>query len=237
MPQIVDYSTARPDPASLAAAGFIGAARYLATLPNPKVIDGPELAGLFAAGLSIAFVWEVGTDWTSWNGAEADRQLDALGVDQNVPVYWAVDRDWSDYPLVGRMLDGVNSRRRRGIYGGSGLVQYQLDNGHAEYGWVAAASSWGHGQPAPGAALQQRVGGAPAGCDVNDVLRPDWGQQDPKGNDVTPEEHDMIVKLQQSIDAIYASNARIEQDLADLKSNGTSGAPAHFTGTVDLHAA
>lgn len=181
MTQIVDYSFARPDPAALAAQGFVGVARYLAWLPNSKAIDQAELDRLHAAGLAVCFVWEVGTDWTTWDGADADRQLAALGVPASVPVYWAVDKDVPDgnYGLVGSLLDGVNSARPRGIYGGSGLVQYQLDHGHARYGWIAGATSWGHGEAAPGAQLLQRVGGAPAGCDVDDVRAADWGQYAP----------------------------------------------------------
>lgn len=263
--QILDYSFARPDIRTIAASGYVGVARYLAYLSGPsapKVITAGELFNLRAAGLSVVFVWEVGTDWTTWNGAEADRQLDALGVSGDTPVYWAVDRDilQGSYDLVGQMLDGVNSRRPRGIYSEADCVRHCLDSGQARFGWISSAYGWsGAGNAtqakakAPGAHLCQLIGSPIPGTDVNDCMKPDWGQWPrPQEDDLTAEEHAWLQSVAawcmnitnaiqvQTANNITDPNVGVLKRLADVEakldaltppSGGLSG-DIPFTGTI-----
>jgi hypothetical protein len=200
--QAVDFSFDHQNPEHLAVA-FVAAGRYLAYrfgATAPKVITLDEAIALWKAGLSIFFVWQVGTDWTTWNGAEADRQLAELGIPLHIPIYWAVDRDIAagDYFLVGQMLDGVNSVRPRGIYLEASGVQWLMDRGRAQYGWISSAYGWSiGGRPytsehakaqAPSANLCQLVGAPFPGIDVNDIMKDDYGQWHPDMAKPQPEE-------------------------------------------------
>src|SRR3954464_7046524 len=92
MTVVADYSFARPDLRALKAAGAEGIARYLAPLPNPKVIDADEYRAALDAGLTVTLIWEwynqravEGAEAGRVDGTEAARQAAQLGHDG--PVY------------------------------------------------------------------------------------------------------------------------------------------------------
>ncbi len=60
MPQVLDYSLARPSPSQIKAKGYIGMLRYVAPVPMdaPKVITAAEYKALRAAGLQVVLNWE-----------------------------------------------------------------------------------------------------------------------------------------------------------------------------------
>lgn len=202
MPQAVDYSFSRPNPADLAAAGFRGALRYLCPLPNAKAVTGDEIASLHANGIAIGFVWESGASragqgesaghFDAWT---ANDQADQLGIPATVPLYFAVDYD-AVPAAVAPYFKGARevSKRPVGVYGSYRIVEAELDAG-CSYGWQTAA--WSHGQRSPRAHLFQRADAAanpPPGTDVNDILQDDWGQWSPNGGSEVLDKDDPIVK-------------------------------------------
>jgi hypothetical protein len=207
-PQAVDYSFARPNPADLAAAGYVGALRYLAPLPNTKVITGDEVASLHANGLAIGFVWESGANRSSqgYAAGKSDAQAanlmaDDLGVPDNVVIYFAVDYD-ADPSAVEAYFQGARdgSSRPTGGYGSFRVVEYLLDLSLIVKAWQTVA--WSHGKKSNRAHLYQRADGTPpAGCDVNDVQSADWGQwapaSVPQPQPVPPSEDDEMLWLLQ----------------------------------------
>lgn len=202
-PQAVDFSFARPNPADLAAAGYLGALRYLAPLPNAKVITGDEIASLHANDLAVGFVWESGAsrsgqgqDAGTADATTANVQADSLGVPDTVTLYFAVDFD-ADPITIDPYFRGVKgaSKRPVGVYGSFRVVEHLLDAGLVVKAWQTAA--WSHGQHSARAVLFQRADPAanpPPGCDVNDILQDDWGQWPANGGTVfTPEQEQLLI--------------------------------------------
>lgn len=201
-----DYSDARPSMAVLKD-HYEGVMRYVLGRLS-KRITTDEVSALHTAGLTLGIVAEglkenilkgraVGFE----DGDMAAEQATAVGFPLDRPIYFASDIDvldsqWGDVAAYAEgFREGSGDRPVQGCYGGAGVVQFCLDNGHAEFGWIASASSWHHGHTAPGASLHQRVGGAVAGCDDNLVLQTDWGQWPAPGDDeMTGDEVRQIVQ-------------------------------------------
>lgn len=195
MSQVVDYSWGRvggsnaTHAAAVAAAGYVGAMRYLC-YPDPgKQLTKPELDALHAAGIAVGVVWETTANRSGQGRAagqadavEANRQADALGFPADRPIFYAVDFDTSA-DVVRPYFAGAADVAGRpvGVYGSYRVVEgLGLD-----WSWQCAAWS-GNGEGSGGsiqgrrlsrrARLFQRVGYVLGDtCDVNDVLAPDWG--------------------------------------------------------------
>ncbi|HKO83929.1 MAG TPA: glycoside hydrolase domain-containing protein [Actinomycetota bacterium] len=97
MPYVVDYSWARPAPADLKAAGYIGAMRYL-SYETGKNLSPAERDRLFAQGIACGLVWETsagrplaGYAAGQQDAREANRQADALGWPGHIALAYAVD--------------------------------------------------------------------------------------------------------------------------------------------------
>lgn len=244
--QAVDYSFARPNPADLAAAGYVGALRYLAPLPNAKVITGDEIASLHANGLSVGFVWEStatrprdGYDAGHADAQEANRQADELGVPPTVTIYFAVDFDASASEVVeyfGGAL--IASKRPIGGYGSFRVVESLLDAQFITKAWQTVA--WSRRNHSARAVLYQRADAAanpPPGCDVNEVLQDDWGQWAPAGapqpQPVPKEDDDVTMLIRFEGDPqVYAKNAlgyrkiKTQEDLNILAFTGLVNTPS-----------
>lgn len=219
MSQVADWSFDTPDIPALIDHGYAGRLRYIAT--RNRSTQGKLFTPAEAAqhpDWPFGLVWEVGTDWTSWDGAEADRQADAVGLGSDRPIFWAVDRDIAagDYPLVARMLDGVDSRRPRGLYLEASGVEWCMSHGAAQWGWISSAYGWSSGgrpytaahakEQAPDAHLCQLLGAPFPGIDVNDVMRDDWGQNTPGVVDVPLSQTDLIEVTAAAENAIRVMN-------------------------------
>ncbi len=242
MSQVVDYSWARPNPAAIAAAGYIGAVRYLAT-DDPanagKILRQPELAALHAAGLAVAVVWETtanraGEGYAPGAGdaQAADRMADTLGWPADRPIYYAVDFQASP-GQVDAYFQGVASAARRpwGVYGHYGIIEAYA--GRTRYLWQCAAWS-GQGAGTGGsidgrrlsahAVLYQRVGYVLGDtCDANDVLAPDWGGWHPNltptvEDDMPYSEDDLVRIVGRAID-----EARVARQPAQVTLDGDPG--------------
>ncbi len=151
----VDYSFARPSPASIRAAGFTFAARYLSYTPGKDLSLG-EANSLIAAGVSVVANWEATSD-AALNGysqgasdaASAQSEAAACGQPSGRPIYFSVDFDASsgDQAAINDYFDGVASvigRDRTGAYGGYDVISALFDAGKISWGWQTYA--WSYGQ-------------------------------------------------------------------------------------------
>lgn len=184
----VDYSDARPAPALLVAAGYVGAGRYIALGTSDKLLSPAEAHTLRRHGIKLWLVAESTANRALAGHAAgvADAQAalkaaNALGAPAHTPIFAAVDFDAS-WAQVADYLAGWASvlGARAGDYGPWDVIEHSPLPWH----WQAGAStSWSHGRNArlhPKAHLYQRLkpqGKLPAGCDENVVCRPIhcWG--------------------------------------------------------------
>jgi hypothetical protein len=191
--QVLDYAGNPPSPAQIKAAGFAGVVRYLAPLPNSKVITLAEADREIAAGLQVGLVWETtanaclgGAKQGNTDGLKAAAQARNLNAPKGVCVYLAVDFDAqaNQLPVVAAYMDAARHQLnvfgyRQGVYGSANVCSIMLRDGHADLAWQTVAWSHGSHLSGPQVALYQRSGQVTVGvtrCDVNDVLLDDWGQ-------------------------------------------------------------
>lgn len=198
--QILDYSAGYPGARAIRDAGFGGVIRYLRKEGTSRVrpITAAELADMRAHGLSVALVYQAvstsrvlaGRDAGAHDARWALAQAAAIGVPEPRAIYFAADRDIvgeTQIVSVLAYLDGAASvlgRSRVGIYGEADVVARAVPE-HAAYGWQTAA--WSGGRRTVDAHLFQRIGQPVVGgiaCDVNDVLKPDFGQLDHQEDDM-----------------------------------------------------
>ena len=215
-----DWAWAQIAPSALKAAGITFAVRYVShdltklTLPPVAAADEPaaaersrrafttpagpprkttrsEAAGLLAAGIALAMVWEDTANAAAQGYArgvsdatEANRQVTNLGLAGTV-IYFAVDYDVpdGDQPAINAYFDGVASvigRARTGIYGGFWPVSRVRAAGKATYFWGTYAwsgSNWGSCGWAPHLMQQLAmvyIGGVQ--CDIDISAAADFGQ-------------------------------------------------------------
>jgi Rv2525c-like, glycoside hydrolase-like domain len=172
------------------------ACRYLAPLPNGKVINKTEFTNLVKAGIAVVLVWEFsGRDCDRWyaggqdDAREAQRQAAALG--HTGAIYFApadFDAAQSDQAKINAYMDGACSVvgvKRTGFYGGYWTCRRVHEAGKATYFWQTYAWS---GSNLPGNPddlggftrhLFQYSNGehiGPAEVDFNHALAADYGQ-------------------------------------------------------------
>jgi hypothetical protein len=189
----VDYAGGTPDPWALTTAGYVFACRYLSSggpaLPG-KLLTAPEYRALTAAGVSVAVNWETtatrmlsGYPAGVQDAKAAQTHLEAIGYPADTrPIYFSADFDATpgQQTQIDDYLRGCASvigPGRVGIYGSYYVVQRCLNHGTARWAWQTMA--WSGGQVDPRAHLVQRIGSVVVDgveCDVNEALRPDFGQ-------------------------------------------------------------
>ena len=145
----LDYSSSLSDPAGFAraakAAGYTFVVRYLAPLPNQKVLTAAELAALHAAGLGVGLVSEKGYGKAALGGAaqgsidgpEARAQATALGFPPDHPIFGAVDFDPTpdQLPTIAAYLGAAGFEP----YGNGAVCTYCLAHGFSHF-WLM---DWG----------------------------------------------------------------------------------------------
>jgi hypothetical protein len=188
----LDYSTARPGGALLAAKGVKAVGRYLGT--DSRCITSAEYQDLKAHGIDVWLVFESQTQDLSTsmlNGyakgvSDARRALAAIAaasLPASSPVYWAADFDigpsGSVQPRVApseSYVDGWNTiipAARRGGYGGLWFLNYLHGKGKVDFLWECASTSFRHGVNPANVPLhiQQTVQAPPiAGTDYNNIF-------------------------------------------------------------------
>jgi hypothetical protein len=151
----VDYSFARPSPASIRASGFTFVARYL-SYESGKNLSAGEAQSLINAGLTIVCNWEDSAT-NSLNGygqgvsdaQEAKAQALADGQPSSRPIYFSVDFDANSGQLgtIEAYFEGVASVigvSRTGVYGGHYIVDALFNAGKVTWGWQTYAWSYGN---------------------------------------------------------------------------------------------
>jgi hypothetical protein len=183
----VDYSDARPTPASLVADGYTFVVRYLSYDTSGKNLSSSEADALIAAGLDVAVVWEEGADdaLSGYDLGVSDAQAAASqaladGQPSTRPIYFAIDFDAtaSQQGTIDDYFDGVASvigLDRTGAYGGYQAISGLFDDGKITWGWQTYA--WSSGQWDSRAQLRQIQNGNET--DVDQAMAADFGQWGP----------------------------------------------------------
>ena len=182
----VDYSFARPSPATLRADGFGFVARYLSGVAGKDITRG-EADTLIAHGLDVVVVWETtGTDVLFGYGQgaadarAAEAEARAVGQPAGRPIYFAIDFDAqpSQQGVIDAYFDGVASvigRDRAGAYAGIGPISRLFDAGKIKWGWQTYA--WSGGRWDGRAQLRQVLNGILGGAaDKDQAVAADFGQ-------------------------------------------------------------
>lgn len=200
---LLDYAAGVIPASDLKAAGAAGSIRYVSDRrPGGawmlgKPIQLAEARDLYSSGLKIVSCYQYGkkssADWLGGQNAgvlHAKRgwQLhQAAGGPVAAPIYASIDDDpsYDQYKQqVAPYLRGweeVLGRQRVGVYANSKTIDWALQDGLGSYYWQ---HNWGSpkGFTHPAAHLHQveidkrSVGGV--GVDVNDILKPQFGQWD-----------------------------------------------------------
>lgn len=204
--EVYDFSFAHAtlSPESFIGTGAAGVIGYVGADPA-KCITPDEVAAYRAAGLAVGLVHERGADYTTWDGAAANRAADAIGFPADRPIYYACDRDVprTEFLQVQAALEAQPGPRPKGIYAGKALVCHMLVGQIAVVGWGTSATSWDHGG-CDLLALQQHFGGSPVPqTDRNTVLLPDWGQWAPES------EPDMGMTAQEFHDQVLGGDPQV----------------------------
>jgi hypothetical protein len=207
----LDFAGGRPGGAAIARAGYGFCVRYLSDggsrLPG-KLLTASEYADLQAHDVAVVVNWETTSDrmkdgYTAGvtDAHRAVAQIDNIGHPGDRPIYFSADWDATpaDQSQIDDYLRGATSVigiDRVGVYGSYYVCKRCLDNRTATWTWQAAA--WSGGLREPRAHLYQRIGAVTVNgvdCDVNEALRPDYGQH--PGGDV------MSAEIEQMIRDIY----------------------------------
>lgn len=188
---LVDFSFARPSPASLVQAKVAGVLRYVTWVAG-KCITAAEAASYRAVGLSIGLVYEDGAnDFAGGEAAGTQKAqvaapvLQALGFPTQLPVYCAVDTglDPSLYEVTYQGIHQFCSLLGRpdAMYGPRPFAAWCETEHGMDYFWETAASSENTGPEPSSKRLQQLVYqpagvGALGGVDYDLATQPNWGQ-------------------------------------------------------------
>jgi glycoside hydrolase-like protein len=193
----VDYSFARPSPASIVAGGFTFVVRYLSNDPG-KDLSASEAQSLQAAGLDIVCNWEAsatnalsGYNQGVSDAQDANAEAAADGAPADRPIYFSVDFDASSgqAATIDSYFDGVASvigKGRTGAYGGYYIINQLFGAGKITFGWQTYA--WSNGSWDAQAQLRQVENGIDNDSeDKDEAMVADFGQWGPGApSSVTP---------------------------------------------------
>lgn len=143
----LDYSAGPIDPLALTSSGFAFVMRYLAPLPNSKVITIAERQAIHAAGKGVGLVWEwyasrclEGAAAGQQDGTSARLQAAALGFPPDWPLFGAVDMNptAAQRPIIAAYLEAGGFFP----YGNAAMIAYMEGRGTAAHSWLM---DWGGG--------------------------------------------------------------------------------------------
>lgn len=246
MGSAVDYSYGRVGGGdhshldAVAAAGYAGILRYVSYDGWPKNLSKSEYDYAKSLGLAVGAVWETtasmmlrGAGGGQADSAEANRQLDRIGFVGD-DVFYACDFQAapSHYGVMSDYLANCTGRTPQ-IYGHYGVIEHFVGSlGQCLTGWQCCAWS-GNGNGSGGsiqgrrlsahAALFQRLGYVLSNtCDTNDILRPDWGQDNGGTTITTPKDIEnpdvlpIIIPRNGSEDAVEIKRLLIDETTGDV---------------------
>lgn len=156
---LLDFSSTKPDPIAVAAAGFVGVIGYFKPLqaggvPNPKELTADYITRARAAGLAVATVFETTTDRAmsgaaggTADAATARARAAALGYPTSAVCFAAVDEDVvpAQFGTLTAYLQAFEAGwgGPAGGYGELDLVEHLADVAPSLYRWQTEAWS-GH---------------------------------------------------------------------------------------------
>lgn len=191
----VDYSTGRPNLDQLWTAGKRFVCRYLAYLPNPKVLTGTELYALHNKGFGVVLNWEQASGDMAYgfsrgqtHAREAFRQAQALNAPGAIPVYFSCDFDVTSSATMTAVRDylagavTVLGRNRVGVYGEYDVIETMVGD-VCDWGWQTYA--WSGGRVSGKAHIYQYRNAVPiagAECDLDRTLQDNFGAWYKGGN-------------------------------------------------------
>jgi hypothetical protein len=190
MAEGVDYSSTRPNPQQLYAAGKRFVVRYGGPGGDWKHLTAAEAASLTGAGLALVANaegaadgllggWDVGVSWAR----SADTAFRALGMSAGRPIYLSVDFDcgpdkqWAACAQALRGAASVLGPARVGVYGSYDVMQWAKRDGVARWYWQTYA--WSGGRWAGHNNLEQYRNGVSLAGGTVDLCRSktaDYGQ-------------------------------------------------------------
>lgn len=210
MAQILDYSAGYPGAAQIKRLGYIGGIRYLRKEGSSRVkpLTTAEVLDYRTHGLQLALVYQhvdkarptqgrlAGRHDAEWAAARARE----VGIEPRV-IYFAVDFDAvpSTVAEYFRGAAAVLGVEKVGAYGGYKVLAYLFDQGLIRWGWQTVA--WSGGRREARAHLLQKLGQITCNgisCDVNDVLKADYGQHPSP----TPQEDDDMAYTEKQLEDI-----------------------------------
>lgn len=190
MQQVLDYSAGFPGALSIKAAGYAGAVRYIGLPDRRKCTTAGELNDFLRNGLGMALVfeeaagnWRYGYDRGLADARKARNHANAIGFSAELPIYMAIDEDVvtpAEFNTMIQYLRGsaatLGGTDKTGVYGEADVIDRARDAGAASWFWQTKA--WSRGRITV-AHLRQNIGTVNVGgigCDINEVLEPNWGQ-------------------------------------------------------------
>ncbi len=202
MNQVLDYSAGFPGAANIKRAGYVGAVRYIGFPDRRKCTTRAELADFDANQIGMALVFEQNAG--NWRGGLGQGRIDGrrardhandIEFPTGCPIYMAVDQDvvrTGEFNVMASYLQGtgeaLGGKTLTGVYGEVDVIDKARQAGVATWFWQTAA--WSHGRRTT-AHLFQHVGTVSVGwigCDVSDVLTPNWGQHNYEGATVSAQD-------------------------------------------------
>ncbi|MEZ2189276.1 DUF1906 domain-containing protein [Corynebacterium sp. CCM 9204] len=200
---VLDYAAGVPDARAIAAAGHLGAVRYVSQRrPGAenwmlgKPVTAAETLAFNAVGLSTASVYQFGrADTADWLRGAAGAAVHAphaialhaaAGGPMGRPIYVAIDDNPTRTQYNNQIRPYLTAFKtaleaaglRLAVYGNYNVIAWALADQLGEFFWQ---HDWGSGgRLHPRADLHQRakrtawISGVEV--DVNDVYSPDWGQ-------------------------------------------------------------
>jgi len=189
---LVDYSTGPPSAVAIADARHAGAVRYLRKKGPSGVVTltAAEVADFRAHNLLVGLAYEdpeagwmfdgraIGIDRATW----ALEQARALGFQHPRCIYLCADAHATPDQVARTMecLDGARTvlGPATGIYGFVEVIDAAMAGQHADWFWQTGRRS----DVRSGVHLYQRNYETTTiderACDIDDVLKPDWGQHE-----------------------------------------------------------
>lgn len=198
----VDYSFSRPSLTALKANDVSFVCRYLSYNPD-KSINSAELAALHNANLGVVFNWENSANDMAGGASNgrtyalaAQRQLNALGVHSDIPVYFSCDTDITSSAQMGNVTAfltaaaNVLGSHRVGVYGQYAVIERVVGTSYCTWGWQTLA--WSNGKVSSKAHIYQYHNGALIGggnVDLDRALKLPYGAYT---NQLPDAEYDMM---------------------------------------------
>lgn len=163
-----DFSYTKPDPATMADAGYEFAIGYVSHNPA-KNLSADQVAAYRNEGIGVGLVWEStaaraldGRVAGDQDGRAAEEQANALGYPVDAVIFFAVDVNTTraDRHAIREYAEGFNLATRRpvGIFGEADVMDRFVTPGRqpVQYGWQTAA--WSKGRVSKKADLFKRIG-------------------------------------------------------------------------------